>query len=78
MEATYKFNSSSSLISKQEYRAKKWAYSVLVPYEKLRIAIKRGLNDIYKLADFFDVTVEYMQNAIDFYIGKFGGIECWN
>ena len=78
MCATYKFNSSPNLIAKQEYRAQKWAYSILVPYGKLKSVIKQDLNDIYKLADFFDVTVEYMQNAIDFYIGKFGGIECWN
>lgn len=27
------------LISKQEYRAKKWAYNVLIPYENLKLAI---------------------------------------
>lgn len=27
------------LISKQEYRAKKWSYNVLIPYEKLKSTI---------------------------------------
>lgn len=38
---TYKYNSSLQLISKQEYRAKKWSYYALIPYEKLKSAIKR-------------------------------------
>lgn len=41
MDATYKFNSASSLISKQEYRAKKWSYNVLIPYENLKLAIEK-------------------------------------
>lgn len=41
MDATYKFNSASTLISKQEYRAKKWSYNVLVPYEDLKLVIKK-------------------------------------
>lgn len=74
MDATYKFNSASNLISKQEYRAKKWAYYILVPYENLKKAIKSGFNTIYELADYFDVTIEYMQNAIKFYQDKYGYI----
>ncbi len=38
-DATYTFNSSLQLISKQEYKAKKWSYNVLIPIEKLRRAI---------------------------------------
>lgn len=38
-DATYKFDSDLSLISKQEYRAKKWSYYALVPFENLKSAI---------------------------------------
>lgn len=38
-DATYKFNSSLDLISKQEYRAKKYSYNMLIPFEKLKLAI---------------------------------------
>lgn len=39
--ATYKFNSNLELISRQEYRAKKWSYHTLIPYEKLKSAVKK-------------------------------------
>lgn len=38
-DATYKFNSDITFINKQEYRAKKWSYYALIPYENLRRAI---------------------------------------
>lgn len=38
-DATYKFNSDLDLVSKQEYRAKKWSYYALIPYENLKSAI---------------------------------------
>lgn len=69
---TYKFNSSLELISKQEYKAKKWAYSILIPIEKLRLALKNGIRDLYSLAEYFDVTTDYMYKAIDFYTNKYG------
>lgn len=40
MDATYNFNSNINLVSKQEYRAHKWAYNVLIPYEDLKLAVK--------------------------------------
>ncbi len=39
MDATYKFNSDNTIIQKQEYRAKKWSYYVLIPFENLKLAI---------------------------------------
>lgn len=38
-DAYYTFNSSQINIDKAEYRAKKWSYYVLVPFENLRRAI---------------------------------------
>lgn len=38
-DATYFLYSDNSTISKQEYKAKKWSYNMLVPYEKLKLAI---------------------------------------
>ena len=77
-DATYKFNSDLQIISKQELKAKKWAYSILVPYDKIKNAIQNGIQSIYELAEYFDVTIEYMKNAIEFYTEKFGGFECLN
>jgi len=39
--ATYKFNSSYELVSRQEYRAKKWSFYTLIPFEMLKSAIKK-------------------------------------
>ena len=30
------------------------------------------MNTIYSLSEYFEVTIEYMQNAIEFYINKYG------
>ena len=74
MDATYKFNSNLQLVSKQEYRAKKWAYSIIVPFDKLKQAIKQGISSLYELAEYFEVTTEYMVAAMSFYTEKYGTI----
>ena len=72
MDATYKFSSDTELIDKQEYRAKKWAYSITIPYDKLKQAIRQGINNLYELAELFEVTMEYMAAAMAFYTEKYG------
>lgn len=62
------------LISKQEYKAKKWAYNTLIPYENLRRAILNGKTSILSLADYFNVTTQFMNKCIEFYINKYGYI----
>ena len=40
MDATYPASTTDKiLIEKQEYRAKKWSYYALIPFEKLKLAI---------------------------------------
>lgn len=42
MNATYPAScKNKALIDKQEYRAKKWSYTILIPYEDLKSAIKK-------------------------------------
>ena len=53
--------------SKCEYRAQKWAYSTLVPIQKLKEKIKDGLTNIYDLAEHFEVEPNYMNDCIHFY-----------
>lgn len=41
-DATYPLNCTDTiLMAKQEYRAKKWSYNVLIPFEDLKLAIKK-------------------------------------
>ena len=37
--ATYKFDSNFEFVDKQEYKAKKFSYNILIPFEKLKSAI---------------------------------------
>lgn len=40
MDATYPASTTNTvIIDKQEYRSKKWSYSILIPFEKLKSAI---------------------------------------
>ena len=42
MDATYNYkNVDKELFDKQEYRAKKYSYYMLIPYEDLKLAIKK-------------------------------------
>lgn len=65
--ALYYLSDSPILKSKCEYRAKKWAYFALIPLKKLQELLHNGINNIYDLAEYFEVEPQYMKNCIDFY-----------
>lgn len=67
----YYLNSDKTIKNKCEYRAMKWAYSVLIPLQKLKEKIAQGL-DLYDLADYFNVDYKYMNDCINFYTEKYG------
>ena len=72
-DATYSlYCQDLQVISKQERKAKKWAYNVLVPYEDLHRAIKNGLTTVYSLANYFEVTEAFISKCVAFYIEKYG------
>ena len=67
-DATYPVTCTDlQLISKQEYRAKKWAYNVLIPVEDLLSAFKRGVDNIDALSDYFEVPRQFMSDCIEYY-----------
>lgn len=49
-------------ISRAEYRAMRWAALHLIPLDKLREVIKKGVRERWELAEHFDVT----EDMIDF------------
>ena len=74
MNATYPASTTNKvLIDKQEYRAKKWSFITLVPLSKLKKMIRKRLS-IYELSEYFEVSIKYMNDCINFYIGKYGNI----
>lgn len=62
------------LISKQERKARKFAYNILIPFEDLRRAILIGKTSLLSLAEHFDVTGQFMSKCIAFYLEKYGYI----
>lgn len=69
--ALYYIDSDKIQKDKCEFRAMKWAYSVLVPLQRLKEKLTQGFN-LYELADYFNVDSKYMIECINFYAEKYG------
>lgn len=57
---------------KQEQTARIWAYRKLVPLQSFVKAHKLAIQNIHELADFLNVTEDFLREAIDYYIKKYG------
>ena len=52
---------------KHEIRADRWAIKKLVPKDELKEVIDCGIVDFWDLAEYFDVTEEFIQKAYEYY-----------
>ena len=52
---------------KHENRANKWAIRRMIPKDALDEAVAEGYTDLYSLADYFNVTVDFMEKAVCWY-----------
>lgn len=52
--------------SKHERRADKWAVKKLIPKAELEVQLRQGLEP-YELAEYFNVTEEFIHKALEFY-----------
>ncbi|MGE7828937.1 ImmA/IrrE family metallo-endopeptidase [Paenibacillus sp. NPDC093718] len=57
---------------KQEKRARNWGYEKLVPLQGLIQACEAGARNRYEIADFLNVTEEYIEESIKHYLEKYG------
>lgn len=57
---------------KQEYRARLWAYNRAVGLNGLIDAYKNGCKSRYEIAEFLNVTEEFLIEAIQCYKSKYG------
>lgn len=57
---------------KQERQARLWAYNKLIGLQGLIRAYEHGCNTRYEIAEFLNVTEEYLQECIDCYREKYG------
>ena len=56
--------------AKCEYKANKWMYQHLVPFEELLKAVHSGITNVWDLADYFGISQEIMEKAINNYFGR--------
>lgn len=63
----YDVESPLDVRGKHEYEANKWAVKKLIPKDELEFAIKNGCDEVWKLAVHFDVSYEFIEQAIYFY-----------
>ena len=68
----YNIHSPYDIRSRVENRANRWAYVTALPLDEIRKAIKAGNHELWELADYFDVTPEFMENGLRFYAEQLG------
>lgn len=57
---------------KQEYRARLYGYNLKVGLTGLISAYEEGCRNLYEMAEYLDVTEEYLRNVINSYHAKYG------
>ncbi|WP_019636160.1 ImmA/IrrE family metallo-endopeptidase [Paenibacillus fonticola] len=62
----------------QELRARQWGYERLVPLSAIVQAFHARVRGRYEIAEFLDVTEEFLQASIDRYRNKYGLYTIWN
>lgn len=55
------------LIEKHEYKADKWAVQDAVSQEELTAARRAGYREIYELAEYFNLTEDFMRKVVCWY-----------
>ncbi len=66
----YNIYSPLDIRGKHERRADCWAIGELIPKQEYFRALHKGYTQLNDLADYFDVTPEFMQKAVDYYNSK--------
>ncbi|EBF5125594.1 ImmA/IrrE family metallo-endopeptidase [Listeria monocytogenes] len=62
---------------KQEKLARNWGYESLVPLRKIIDAYYEGYTEYYEVAEFLEVTEDFLKHSIEYYKNKYGNtVEC--
>ena len=56
---------------KQEFRARMWAYNEMVGLMGIIDAYKNGCRNSYEVAEYLEVTEEFLNDALDAYKSKY-------
>lgn len=65
--AFYNIYAPLDIREKHETRANRWAYKTLVPIDELFAVVQQGIEEIWELADYFDVPESFLVGAIGYY-----------
>lgn len=65
-------NQNDIMNRKQEYRARLYGYNLKVGLTGLISAYEEGCRNLYEMAEYLDVTEEYLRNVINCYHAKYG------
>ncbi len=65
-------NLSKTINRKQELQARLWAYDRLIGLNGIIRAYKEGCQDLYEMAEYLEVTENFLKNALDAYKSKYG------
>ena len=57
---------------KQELHARAWAYNKMIGITGIITAYKRGCRSRHEIADYLDVTEEFLTEALEYYKSKYG------
>lgn len=60
----YRINSPLETKSRLEERATRWAVNELISAEDLKQAFKKGLTEVWQLAEYFEVTEDFIRDAV--------------
>lgn len=55
---------------RMEYRANRWAIRQVLPFDDLEKAFENGITEIWELAEYFEVSEEFIQKAVSLYEEK--------
>ena len=67
--AFYNRYSALDIRAKHERRANIWAIKKLIPKDELKKVVSAGCTELWDLAEHFDVTVPFLQMAVEYYRG---------
>ncbi|WP_371106718.1 ImmA/IrrE family metallo-endopeptidase, partial [Staphylococcus sp. HMSC62D11] len=65
-------NQNNLLNRKYELKARRLSYEILMPLSEIIEAYKQGVQNMYELADFFEVSEGFVQQCIRHYKCKYG------
>ena len=71
----YNYYSPYEVRSRSENRANRWAFLKVIPLHEIQAALQENDN-LWDLADHFNVTPEFMEKGLKFYIEQLGEQLC--